>query len=112
MPQGEDSLAPEGILGLDDVLSEVLAVVADLSPHFVDEEGLRKVEFIVRVRHRLEVKSHGGTALNITDFERAGRRVAVNIEELGDLLAVLGEKRVATALFPLLVEVHHVVGLW
>ena len=111
MPQGEDSLAPEGVLGLDDVLSEVLTVVADLSPHVVDKEGLRKVEFIVRVRHRLEVKSHGGTALDITDLERAGSRVAVNIEELGDLLAVLGEKWVGASLLPLLVEVHHVVGL-
>lgn len=111
MPKDEDSLAPEGVLGLDDVLGEVLSVVADLGPHIVDEEGLREVEFIVRVRHRLEVQGHGRTALDITDLIAASRRVGVNIEELGNLLAVLGEHRVVAALLPLLVEVQDVVAL-
>jgi len=94
------------------VLGEVLSVVADLSPHIVNEERLSEVEFVVRVGHGLEVQSHSGTAFDVANLEAAVGRVAVNIEELGDLLAVLGEMRVATALFPLLIEVHHVVGLW
>jgi len=111
VPQNENSLAPEGVLSLDDVLGKVLAIVADFSPHVVDEEWLREVEFVVRVRHGLEVQRHGGTTLDIADLVAACGSVAVHIEELSDLLAVLREHRVRAALLPLLVEVHNVVGL-
>mmetsp|Transcript_18193 Transcript_18193/g.21422 ORF Transcript_18193/g.21422 Transcript_18193/m.21422 type:complete len:315 (-) Transcript_18193:21-965(-) len=111
VPEDEDSLAAEGVFGLDDALGEVLAVVADLGPHVVDEEGLREVEFIVRVRHRLEVQGHGRAALDIADLEAASRRVAVSVEESGNLLAVLREERVVKTLLPLLVEVHDVISL-
>ena len=112
VPKNEDPLASKGVLGLDDLLSEVFAVVADLGPHVVDEERLSEVEFVVRVRHGLEVQSHGSTALDITNLESSSRSVAVNVEELGDFLAILREERVTAALFPLLVEVHNMVGLW
>jgi len=111
VPEDEDSLGLKGIFGLDDVLREVLSLVGNLSPHVVDEEWLREVVFVVGVGHRLEVEGHGGAALDITDLVAASRRVAVSIEELGDVLAVLGEKRVGTAFLPLLVVVDHVVGL-
>ncbi len=112
MPEDEDSLASEGVLSLDEVLSEVLAVVGNLSEHVVHQEGLREVEFVVGVGHGLEVESHGGTALNIADLEATSGGVAVNVEELGNVLTVLGEERVGAIGLPLLVEVHHVVGLW
>lgn len=110
MPEDEDTLGLEGILGLDHVLSEVLAVVANLSPHVVDQEGLGEVVFVVRVRHGLEVQSHSCTALNITDLVAARGRVAVRVEELGQALSVLGEERIVETLLPLLIEIHHVVS--
>ena len=112
MPEDKDSLGLKGLFGLDDVLGKVLAVVRNLSPHVVDEEWLSEVVFVVRVGHRLEVERHGGTGLNITDLEAAGGSVAVSVEELGDVLAVLREQRVGSVGLPLLVEVHHVVSLW
>ena len=112
VPEDEDALALEGLLGLDHVFSEVLSIVADLGPHVVDEEWLSEVVFVVGVGHGLKVKSHGCTALNITDLEATSGRVAVRVEELGQTLSVLGEKGVVETLLPLLIEVHHVVGLW
>lgn len=112
VPEDEDTLALEGLLGLDHVFSEVLSIVADLGPHVVDEEWLSEVVFVVGVGHRLEVKSHGCTALNITDLEATSGRVAVGVEKLGETLSVLGEERVVESLLPFLIEVHHVVGLW
>ena len=112
VPEHEDPLGFESVLSLHNVLSEVLTVVRDLSPHVVYEEGLGEEIFVVGVGHCLEVKGHGSTALDITDLEAAGGRVAVNIEELGHLLTVLREEGVAKVGFPLLIEVHNVVGLW
>ena len=112
VPEDKDALGLESILSLDNVFGEVFAIVADLSPHVVDKEGLGEVVFVVRIRHGLEVKSHRCTALNITDLVAARGRVAVRVKEFGQTLSVLGEKRVIDTLFPLLIEVHHVVGLW
>ena len=56
------------------------------------------------------MKRHCGTALNITELVAARGSVAINIEELGNILSVLGEERVVASLFPLLVVVHDVVG--
>ena len=112
MPDDEDGLALEGLLSLVDVLREELTVVRNFRPHVVDEEGLGEVIFVIRVRHRLEVQGHGCATLDIPNFVGACGRVAVAVEELGDVLAVLGEERVVTAGLPLLIVVHHVVGLW
>ena len=111
VPEDEDSLGLEGILSLDDVLGGVLAVVGNLSPHVVHKEWLSEVVFVVRVGHRLEVEGHGGAGLNVADLVAAGSGVAVSVEELCNVLAVLGEERVGSVGLPLLVEVHHVVGL-
>ena len=56
------------------------------------------------------MERHCGTALNITDLVAARGRVAINVEELSNVLAVLGEERVVASLLPLLVEVHDMVG--
>lgn len=111
MPENEDSLALEGVLSLDDVLYAELAVVVDLSPHVVDQEGLSEVVFIVGEGHGLEVQGHGGATLNVADHVLAHGGVGVRVEELGHGGAVLREVRVLSASFPLLVVVNHVVGL-
>ena len=111
VPKYKDALASQGVLCLDDVFSEVLAVVTNLSPHIVDKEWLREVVFVVRVGHGLEVKSHGSAALDITDLEATSCRVRVDVEEASNFLTVLREERVIQALLPLLVEVHDMVGL-
>ena len=110
MPGYEDPLAHQRVLSLNNILSKVLAIVRHLSPHIVDEERLGEVVFVVRERHSFEVERHCGTALNIANLVAARGRVAVNIEELGNILSVLGEERVVASLFPLLVVVHDVVG--
>jgi hypothetical protein len=112
VPDDKDTFGLQGVLSLDDVLSEVLSIVADLCKHVVDEEGLSEVVFVVRVRHRLEVKGHSCSALNIADLIAAGGRVGIGVEELGETLSVLGEQRIVETLFPLLIKVHHVVCLW
>ena len=111
MPEDKDFLALQGVLGLVDVLCEVLTVVGDFGPHVVDEEGLREVEFVIRVRHGLEVERHGRTALHVPNLVLSDRRVAVGVKELGDGLAVLGEERVVEAPLPLLIVIYHVVRL-
>jgi len=111
VPEDEDSLCLQGVFSLDDVLREVLSFVRNLRPHIVDEERLREVVFVVGVRHRFEVQGHGGAALDITNLVATGRRVGVDVEEFGDILAILGEKRVATALLPLLIVIHNMVSL-
>lgn len=112
MPEHEDPLGAESLLGLDDVLGEVLAVVRDLGPHVVNEEGLGEEVFVVRVGHCLEMEGHGSTTLDITDLVPTGRRVAVSVEELGNILSILREQRVVKSSLPLLVEVHNMVSLW
>lgn len=47
MPWDKNSLGLEGLLGLDDRLSEDLAVMGNLSVHIVDEEWLSEVILVV-----------------------------------------------------------------
>ena len=112
VPENEDALGLEGLFSLDDMFGEILAVVTDLSPHIVEHEWLTEVKFVVREGHGLEVKGHGGTALDIAELEAAGGSVAVCVEELSNVLTVLREERIASAFLPLLIEVHNMVGLW
>ena len=112
VPDDKDFLALERVLSLVDVLGEVLAIMGHFGPHVIDEEWLREVVFVIRIRHRLEVERHGGTALDIANLVLSNCRVAIGVEEFGERLAVLGEERIVQALFPLLVVVHHVVSLW
>lgn len=111
MPKNEDSLSLESVLGLDEVLNEVLSIVGNLGPHIVDEEGLSEVVFIVREWHRLEVKGHQGSALHIADLVAAGSGVGVHVEELGRGSLVLGEIWAVTALVPFLIVVNNMVSL-
>ena len=112
MPQDEDALSFEDFFCLDDVLREVLSLMLDLSPHVVDHERLREVEFVIRKRHCLEVQGHSGTTLEVTELVSASRRVAVSVEEASDGLAVLREVGVVETLVPFLIVVDDVVGVW
>ena len=111
VPEDKDFLALQGVLSLVDMLGEILSIVRNLSPQIVDQEWLSEVVFVIGVRHGLEVERHGSTALNVSNLVLASGSVAVSVEELGEGLAVLGEERVIESLFPLLIEVHHVIGL-
>lgn len=111
MPENENSLRLKGLLSLDDVLSEVLAVVGNLSPEVVNKERLSEVVFIVGEGHCLEVKSHGGAALNIAELVATSGGVGISVEELGHGGAVLGEISILAAIVPFLIVVDHVVGL-
>ena len=111
VPGNEGSLGSESLLGLGKGLGEDVTVVADLGVEIVDEIRLREIVLVVGVRHRLELESHGGAGLNITNLVHTGRRVRVGVEELGDVGLVLREVRVAVALIPLLIEVNNVVGV-
>ena len=68
--------------------------------------------FVVGEGHRLEVQSHGGSALDVADLVQAGGRVRVGVEELGGLGSHLWEVWVGSAGVPLLIVVDNVVGLW
>ncbi len=92
------------------MLNCVLAVVSDLSPHVVDEEGLGEVVFIVGERHGLEVEGHHGTRFDVAELVATGRGVAISVEVLGNGGAVLGEVRVLATGIPLLIVVNNVVG--
>ena len=111
MPDNKDFLALERVLGLVDVLREVLTIVRNLCPQVVDQEWFRKVVFVIRIRHGLEVERHGCAALDVPNLVLSNCSVAVDVEELGERLAVLGEERVVETLLPLLIVVHHVVSL-
>jgi hypothetical protein len=111
VPQNEDSLGLESVLGLDNVFNEVLSVMGNLCPHVIDEEGLGEVVFIVREGHGLEVKGHHSTALYIAKLVAAGCGVGVNVEELGHGSSVLGEVWVLAALVPLLIVIDNVIRL-
>lgn len=112
MPEHEDALGLEVLLGLDEVLDVVVAVVGDLGPHVVDHEGLGEVKLVVGVGHGLEVDGHRCAGLHIADLVAARGRRHVCVEELGGRRAVLGEVGVRETCLPLLVEVDHVEGLW
>jgi len=85
--------------------------VVYLSPQVIDHERLCEVVLIIGEGHCLEVESHHGAALNVSELVLAGGRVGVGVEELGGGGPVLGEVWVLSALVPLLVEVEDVVGL-
>jgi len=91
VPDDEDSLGLKDILSSSEVFGEVFSVVADFSPHVVDHEGFGEVVLVVRERHGLEVESHGGSALEITELVSAGGSVHVGVEELGNVSSVLRE---------------------
>lgn len=112
MPEDEDALRSEGVFVVDDLLGGHSAVVANLSPHVVDEEWLSEHVLVVRVRHGLEVEGHGGTAVDIANLVAASGRVHVSVEEAGGWGAVLWEEWVVEALIELLVIVDHVVAGW
>ena len=107
----ENGLGFEHVLGLFDWHGEVLSVMGHFSPHVVHEEWLRVVVFVVRVGHRLEVKSHHGSALNVAELVAASGGVTVRVEELGHGRAVLWEVWVVQTCLPLLIVVNNVVRL-
>jgi len=109
VPYDEDSLGLKGFLGSDEVFGEVFSVLADFGPHVVDEEGLGEVVLVVGEGHGLEVESHGGSALEISELVHTGGGVHVGVEELGNVSSVLGEVGVIESLIPGLVEVDNVV---
>jgi len=109
VPDDENSLGLEDVLSLGEVFGEVFSVVADFSPHVVDHEGFGEVVLVVGEGHGLEVESHGGSALEITELVSAGSAVSVSVEELGHVSSVFGEVGVVEAGVPGLVEVDNVV---
>jgi hypothetical protein len=111
VPEHEDALGLKVLLGLHDVLSEVLSIVGDFGPHVVDHEGLREVVLVVAERHGLEMQGHHGSALNVAKFIATLSGVHVDVEELGHGGSVLREVGVSETLLPLLVVVNHVIGL-
>jgi hypothetical protein len=57
------------------------------------------------------VKSHGRTALQISELVATSCGVAVSIKESGNWLAVLWEIWVIKTLVPLLIEVNNVISV-
>jgi len=111
VPDNKNTLSLEGILCLHDLLGKVLSVVGNLSPHVINQEGLREVVFVVGEGHSLEVEGHHGAGFDIAELEATSRGVHVNVEELGHGGSVLGEVRAVTSLIPLLIVVNNVVCL-
>lgn len=112
MPWDEDVLGFKGLLGLHQGLCEHLSVVGHGGVHVVDQEWLGEMVFVVGEWHGLEVKGHGGSALDITDLVHAGSGVGVSVEELSSLGSVLWEIEVASARVPLLIVIDNMIGLW
>jgi hypothetical protein len=110
VPDDEDSLGLEGILSSDEVFGEVFSVLGNFSPHVVNHEGFGEVIFVVGERHSLEVESHGGSALKITELVHTGGSVHVSVEEFSHVSSVLGEVGVIETLIPGLVKVDNVVA--
>ena len=112
VPDDKDALVSEDLLGLDDVLSEVLSIMRYLGPHVVHHEWLCKVVLVVRVGHCFEVQSHHRSTLDVSKLVATCCCVAVSVEEPRCVRSVLWEVWVVQAALPLLVKVHDVVGLW
>ena len=110
MPENKYAFGFEVVLGLDQMLCEVLAIVLYFCPQIVDHEWFWEVVFVVCIRHRLEVKGHGRTALQISELVATSGGVTVGIKEPSNWLAVLWEIWVVKTLVPLLIEVNNVVG--
>ena len=47
MPENEDFFALEDVFVVDDLFSEDISVVRDLSPHVIDKEWLSEIVFVV-----------------------------------------------------------------
>ena len=84
VPENKDFFALENIFVADDLFSEYISIVRNLSPHVIDKERLREVVFVIRIRHGLEVERHGRTALHVSNLILSNCRVAVGVEELGE----------------------------
>lgn len=112
MPGDKDVFGSQGVFSLDKGLGEYLSVMANLSIHIVDQEWLSEVVFVVREWHSLKVKSHGSSALNITEFVHTSGSVGISVEELSSLSSVLWEVWVGSSLIPFLIIIDYVVGLW
>ena len=112
MPQYENLLGFQMVLSLNDVLSEILAVMRNFCPHIVDHERFCKVVLVVAERHSLEVKSHHCSAFDVTEFVVACGSVHICVKEFSERSTVFREIWVFSAFFPFLVVVHNVIGLW
>lgn len=112
MPQYKNLLGFQMVFSFNDVLCKVLAVMRNLCPHIVDHEGFCEVVLVVAERHCLEVKSHHGSAFDVTKFVVTCGSVHICVKEFGERSTVLREIRVFSAFFPFLVVVHNVIGLW
>lgn len=112
MPDNEYAFGFEVVLSFDQVLCEVFAVVLHFCPQVVDHKWLGEVVFVVCKGHRLEVKSHGCAAFQITKLVATSGGVGVGVKEPGNWLAVLREIWVVKTLVPLLIEIDNVIGLW
>ena len=111
MPDDEDAFGLECVLGLYEVFGEEFSVVGYFSPHVVDKEGFGEVVSVVGERHSFEVKGHSCAAFEITELVLSDGSVHVSVEVLGNRCSVFREVCVITSCFPLLVEIHNVVGL-
>lgn len=94
------------------MLCEVFSIMRNLGPHVVDHEWLSKVEFVMRVRHSLEMKCHHGTALHISKLVASNSCIAISIEESCKSCSVFGEVWVIEALLPFLIVVNDMVSFW
>ena len=94
MPWNEDSLGSQSFLCFEDVLGEHLSVVGNLSVHIVDQEWLGEVVFVVGEWHGSEMKSHSGSAINVSEFVHTCGSVTVSVKELSSLGSVLWEIKV------------------
>ena len=112
VPENEDFFALEDVFVVDDLFSEDISVVRDLSPHVIDKEWLSEIVFVVWVWHSLKVKSHHGSWLNISDLVAASGGVHIRVEVASNWLAVLWEERVVKTLVEFLIKIDNVVGLW
>ena len=110
MPCYEDALGSKDFFSLDKVLCKVFSVVRHLCPHIVNHERLSEVEFVVREWHCLEVQSHHGSTLNISELVATSCSVTISIEEFCHRLSVLWEVWVVKTLLPFLIVVHDVVS--
>jgi len=110
MPWNKDLFGLQSVFCLDQVFNMIFSFVSNLRIHIVNKEWLGECVLAVRERHRLEMKSHHSTSLNISELVEPGGRVLVNVEELSDRGVILRE---VCALFsiPLLVVIDDMVSL-
>jgi hypothetical protein len=112
VPKDEDSLSFKVMLSLNNVLSKVLAIVANFCPHIVNHEWFSKVVLVVRERHCLKVECHHSAAFNITESELTCSSVHINVEKFGYWGAILREIWVSKTSFPFLIVIDYVISGW